>query len=385
MLICRPDSDEACSGITVMNSRRSQNSRVPKPLGANSYGKERKVRALVSTSNHYRNRFLAAAVMILIATSCFCQLKHFQFIRTIVHNSSDPKMFEKAAMPGFIQQNPNAPKLLDFRRHIAPVVVHANDVIAQTIVIQHWVRGQESDEQFYGHPGQQPSPMVDNTEEPEQYLEQQQRGVRSACRRFSYILTGALLSVGINARVVSVSDNLNAATIRGHNLVEVWIGKWNKWILVDPSLDAFVLVNGRPASLLEVRTAAASSSKVSISLYQHGSRYRLPPLNEYRRLFQHVYVAQTNAIFDGYLYGLLVAKRIEYVHYAGPGIEPYPEHTKELLLFGLVVSAGSAAFLTIRCLVETLFWLFMNVKAARTSVGALSWNEVASPALNIAM
>lgn len=380
MLICRTDSDEACSGLTVMNSRRSQKSRVTKPLeeGPNSYGKERKVRALVSTSNHYRNRFLAAAVMILIAASCFSQLKHFEFIRTIVHNSSDPKIFEKAAMPGFIQQNPNAPKLLDFRRrHIAPVVVHANDVIAQTIAIQHWVREQQSDEQFY-------PPMVDNTEEPEQYLEQQRRGVHSACRRFSYILTGALLSVGINARVVSVSDNLDAANIRAHNLVEVWIGKWNKWILVDPTIDAFVLVNGRPASLLEVRAAAASGSKAYISLDQHGSRYRLPPLNQYRSLFQHVFVARTNAIFDGYRYGLLVAKRIEYVHYAGPGIEPYPEHTKELLLFGLVVSAGSAAFLTIRCSVGLLFWLFMNVKATPSSAGALFWSGVASSARKIA-
>jgi len=385
--ICRADPDEAHSGVTVMNSRRSQSSRVPKPLqeGAYSYQKERKVRALDSTSNHYRNTSLALAVMILIATSCFSQLKHFQFIRTIVHNSSDTKMLEAAAMPGFIQQNPNAPKLLDFRRHIAPVIVHANDVIAETIVIQHWVRKQESDEQFYGKPGQQPGPTVDNTEEPEQYLEQQRRGLRSACRRFSYILTGALLSVGINARVVSISDNLNTATIRGHNLVEVWIEKWNRWILLDPTFDAFVLVNGRPASLLEVRTAPASGSKASISLDQHGSHYRLQPLNEYRSMFQHVYVARTNAIFDGYRYGLLVAKRIEYVHYAGPGIEPYPEHTKELLLFGLVVSAGSAAFLTIHCLVGLLFWLFKNAKTTWTSAGALSCDGVASFALQRVM
>jgi len=344
--------------------------------GGSSHKKELEIRVLGSISNYYRSILLTAALMTLVAAICFSQLKHFQLVRTIVHDLSDPKMFEQAELPGFIQQSPNAPQLLDFRRHTAPLVVNANDLIAQIIVIQHWVRAQESDKQFYRQPGQQPVPTIDNTEEPERYLEQQRQGVRSACRRFSYILTGALLSLGINARVVSVSDSLNSSTVLAHNLVEVWIPKWDKWILVDPTVDAFVLVNGRPASLLEVYAAATCGQQAGISFDQHGSHYRLPPLDQYRSLFRHLYVARTNAIFDGYHYGLFGAKRIEFVHYVGPGIEPYPQHTKELLLIGFALSAGSASFLTIWCLVGLLFWLAKNGKAFRLSSVAASWDGV---------
>ena len=206
--------------------------------------------------------------------------------------------------------------------------------------------------------------MVDNTEEPEKYLEQQRRRVPSACRRFSYSLTGALLSVGINARVVSATETLNPSAGLTHNLVEVWVQKLHKWILVDPTSDAFVPVNGSPASLLEVYAAAQPESRAHISFDQHGSHYRIPPLDMYRGYFRHLFVARTNAIFDGYRYGLFAAKGIEFVHYAGPGIEPYPEQKKELLLIVFGVSAGVATFLVIQYAAGLFFPLGRTLKAA---------------------
>ncbi|HEY2119932.1 MAG TPA: transglutaminase domain-containing protein [Candidatus Acidoferrum sp.] len=157
--------------------------------------------------------------------------------------------------------------------------------------------------------------MIDNTEEPEKYLEQQRRGLRSACRRFSYILCGTLLSAGINARVVSLGSSLNPSTGKTHNVVEVWVEKRHKWMLTDPTIDAFVLVDGKPASLLEAYAAAQPCSHARISFDQHGSHYRLPQPDEYRVYFQHLFVARTNAIFDGYRYGLLTLRRIEFDHY----------------------------------------------------------------------
>jgi hypothetical protein len=288
--------------------------------------------------------------MILVAASCFSQLNHLSLIRTIVYKISDAAIFEEAALPGFIQQSADAPKLVDFRRHIAPLIVQTKDDTADIVFIQHWVRGQENDQQFYSARG----PMLDDTEDPQEYLDQQHKGRRSACRRFSFILCGALLSAGINARFVSLAEGLDRSTSLNHDLVEVWVAKRHKWMLVDPTADAFVLVNGRPASLLEVYTAAQPGSNAQISFDQHGSHYRLPPLSQYRRYFRHLYVAKTNAFFDGYRYGLLGSKRIEFVHYAAPGIEPYPQRMKELLLVALAVSACLAALLIMRCIAELL-------------------------------
>ena len=326
----------------------------------------------------HRSRLIVAASTILVAAICFAQLNRLTFIRTTVYNTSDPTVLEAPVMPGFIQQSPDATGLIKFRRHIAPLLGQPQDDISKIVAIQHWVRGQENDYQAYYARG----PMTDTTEDPEQYLEEQRRGLLSACRRFSYILNGALLTAGINARVVSVSGSLNRSTRLSHNLVEVWIEKRHKWILVDPTLDAFVLVNGEAASLLEVYAAAQPGAKERISFDQHGSHYRLIPLEEYRRYFRHIYVAGTNALFDGYRYGLLESKRITFVHYSGPGIEPYPERKKELLLAGLVVTAGLAAFLIVQFVAELLFWfagVFMPARHRAKGTAPTDSDDLAVP------
>jgi hypothetical protein len=46
----------------------------------------------------------------------------------------------------------------------------------------------------------------------------------------------------------------------------------------------------------------------------------------------------TNALFDGYRYGLLARKPIYFAHYVGSGIEPYPIWRKRRALVGLAVS-----------------------------------------------
>jgi hypothetical protein len=186
--------------------------------------------------------------------------------------------------------------------------------------------------------------MVDNTEDPEEYLNQQKKGIRSACRRFSYILTGALLSQGINARVVPIVADFDGLN---HNIVEAWVPKLNKWIALDPTFDAFVLVDGTTTSALEIHAAAKPNSRKTISLDQHGCHHRLPEMKDYRRTYRHVFVSRTNAVFDGYRYGLFGTKRITFAHYCEPGIEPFPQQKKAVLLSGFAASGSVAAVLLI--------------------------------------
>jgi hypothetical protein len=297
-------------------------------------------------------RFLWVRVMVwtfmaFVAVSSFSQLRKLPYVKTKVSNIMNRTEFEKPTLPGFIQQDPNAKKLVEFRQqHTASLISAEADEVAKVVAIQHWVRSQESDYQFYQAQG----PLVDGTEDPEQYLQMQRRGIRSACRRFSYILVGSLLSVGIQARLVTVAPILDRDQGLPHALVEVRLQKQGRWVLVDPTYDAFVLVDGQPASVIEVHDAAQVGSHRLISWDQHGFRHRLPPVEEYRSSFRHIYVSKTNAIFDGYRYGVFVRHRIEFVHYVAPGIEPYPENKKELLLIALGTSTGIMALVSVQIL-----------------------------------
>ncbi|HEY2119931.1 MAG TPA: hypothetical protein VGH37_12150 [Candidatus Acidoferrum sp.] len=92
----------------------------------------------------YRSKLIVTVLMILIAADCLSHLKNLHFIRTTVYNVSDATVFEAPALPGFIQQSPDAPKLLQFREHITPLIAEANDETAKIVAIQRWVRGQEA-------------------------------------------------------------------------------------------------------------------------------------------------------------------------------------------------------------------------------------------------
>lgn len=304
--------------------------------------------------SNVRVELAATILLVLVAAICCYEASHLPLRRTMVYNLTNPNDFRSATLPGFVQQSPKAPALINFRQHTAAVIEPSDNDITKIIKIQHWVRQQESDEQFYSQPGRDSSPVLDDTEDPQKYLEEQRRGVRSACRRFSYILTGSLLSQGINARLVALTANFDRSSSLSHNVVEVWLSPLNKWIVVDPTLDAFVLVNGNLASVLEIHNATRAGSRETISLDQHGSRYRLPAMEPYRRYYEHVFVSRTNAMFDGYRYGFFAAKRITFAHYSGPGIEPYPEGTKRILLLALTVSVALVFYLILKAMLKTL-------------------------------
>jgi hypothetical protein len=313
------------------------------------------------------NRKLALAFLLLcVSALCLYRLSGLPFIRARVTNESDPAVLQARRLPGFIEQAPGSAGLIAFRRHTVSLAVEGGDDFSRAIAIQHWVRKQESDRQFYRQPGQKTGPEIDKTESPEEYLQQQRRGIRSACRRFSYILTGALLSHGIDARVVSTSNVLDRFTPLAHNVVEVWIPPLNKWVVFDPTFDAVVLVNGNPASALEVYRAAFLFSDRRITLAQHGASYRCPPLHEYRLYFRHMFYARTNAVFDGYRYGLFSRKSIDFIHYIGPQTVPYPQAMKTGLLFGTGISFLFSVLLSAD-------WLLRIVLASFSSHRSAAW------------
>jgi Transglutaminase-like superfamily len=319
-----------------------------------------------------------AVAMLILASVSGLELRRFGFARARVCNISDPRVIGAPELPGFARQTSNAPGLLQFRKHTAPVVAGTTDDISKVIALLHWVRRQEDDEQFYGKHGVVPQRMIDDTEDPEKYLDEQKKGLRSACRRFAYILTGALLAEGLNARLIALSEGFDLPTSKTHYVVELWAAKLHKWVVVDPTFDAFVLVKGSMASIVEVQAAALSNG--TLTLDQHGSKYRLHRMDQYRRYYAHFFVANTNALFDGYQYGLFARKPIAFVHYSGPGIEPFPVGKKRAALVGLSLSLTILSGLCAELLLSFGRFIRKSLSMASTSdMGTSSRTSLSTP------
>ena len=71
----------------------------------------------------------------------------------------------------------------------------------ETVAIRRWVRRQQPQDEYMWLP-----PFRKNHENPHRLLEEQRNGIPGACRRFSYILLGALLSAGFDARIASLDE-----------------------------------------------------------------------------------------------------------------------------------------------------------------------------------
>jgi hypothetical protein len=318
-----------------------------------------------------------AVAMLVLASVSGLELRRLGFARTKVCNVSDRRVIDASELPGFVRQTSTAPGLLQFRKRTAPVVAGTTDDISKVIALLHWVRRQEDDEQFYGKPGVAPQRMIDDTEDPEKYLDEQKKGLRSACRRFAYILTGALLAEGLNARFVALSEGFNLPTSKTHYVVEVWVSKLHKWVVVDPTFDAFVLVKGSMASIVEVQAAAQSDG--TLTLDQHGSKYRLRRMDQYRRYYAHIFVATTNALFDGYQYGLFARNPITFVHYSGPGIEPFPIGKKRAAFVGLLLSLAILSCLCVELLLSVGPFVRNRSIASTSNMGASSAASLSPP------
>ena len=155
----------------------------------------------------------------VLAVSCLTSLyavRVMSFSQAHVENSSDSNAFSSRELPGFIHQH-NSRRLFRFGIYVSAQTEKYADTLKRAVAVRKWVRDQQSDK-----PEAWQKPYLDDSEDPEQLLREQRAGFHSACRRFSYILAGSLLSVGLDARVVSLAEDFSDSA-RSHTLVEVWI------------------------------------------------------------------------------------------------------------------------------------------------------------------
>jgi len=271
---------------------------------------------------------------------CFRYVHALSFWRSTVVNTNNAHLINERG--GGPRQDPRTIGLLRFRRRIAPLLRPDWKTVDTIAALRHWARTQQSsDRELWRFPRDADSGDVD----PEILLEQQHALMPGACRRFGYILAGALVSAGIPARLVSLKASFTDSL--GHIMVEAWVDDLNKWILVDPTADTMFLVDGRYASLLELRKALLSGSLDRIRFERNGSILEpAPNMKYFTEISRHAFVSTNECFFTDPPRTKASLWRTRVIHYVDEHATPYPESARTTLLVGVAafVACGSLFF-----------------------------------------
>jgi Transglutaminase-like superfamily len=265
--------------------------------------------------------------------SGFPQARPPSFWRCMVVNTRDAGTIN--ARGEGKRQTPDAPGLLRFRSEIRPILEAVPGDLDRIAALRHWVRAQQSDDRVLW----QFPPSVDTGDvDPETLLRQQRAFLPGACRRFGYLLAGALLSAGIPARLVSLQaffvDGL------GHIMVEAWVEQLGKWVLVDATYDTLFVVNRQYASLLELRKALLAGEADRIRFERNGSdREPVPSLEYFEQIPRHAFVFTNECLFTDLPLTKASVRQFRVLHYVDEEAEPYPEFVGKVLQTGAVVLA----------------------------------------------
>jgi hypothetical protein len=290
-----------------------------------------------------QSQHFALIAMLLFAGAAVCSylLTQFVAVKSSVRELGNPAVLRARTLPHFIQQDRNSVSLIKFRQNFDVILgVNYCDSLAKAVAIRQWVREQQSqDEKIWLGPYRR------DHENPQRLLEEQRNGVPGACRRFSYILLGALLSAGFDARIACFTSSLRRRGGVSHVTVEAWIEELKQWVLLDPTFDTVCLIEGKVASALELQEAVVRGQTDSITFKRDGAMlWPHPSPAAYGLYCRHLFVATSNAIFDGYSVRLVGPRRIRFLHYSREAA--YPKLRKQVLLS----LAGSGLFLS------AMFW-----------------------------
>lgn len=283
--------------------------------------------------NSSPKRILFAFLIFVVSTvMLFRYWAGLTFSRSAVTNVEDRSLFITEYPTGFQRQDPGSIRLASFRKRL-PLLADERNSLERAVSIRRWVRAQ------HGNAWSLWDTSNDRgVTDPEQLIQEMQEGTPGACRQLAYTLVGALLSDGFHARVVSVDRNFNERAARSHTISEVWISALRKWVIMDATLDRTYLVDGQPASVLDVHDVLRSGVSSRLT-FQGSSLRRIPHINAFLPRFRHIYALQTNGVFDGYGVDLFRSKRLRFLHLVDTLAEPFPETQKNLALLGSILGA----------------------------------------------
>lgn len=247
----------------------------------------------------------------------------------------------------FKHQSPNNPLMKKFRSRMDDLNFTHDSELSKIIAIRRWVRNQQGD---FSKENWKDTHKIDN---PLKALEEMQSRTPGLCRRFAIVSLGAYISMGLPARLVFSAPDFSSKSYN-HSIIEVWSQTYDKWIVVDATMDTFYLLDGVPAGLLEFSLAVQNKEFDRISFERNGSTHKPVPgiyisgtneLTPFIKSFQHTFYSTSNALFDGYGVRFFGKKRIEFVHYVINEESIFPQFKKTIALsiLGLAIMSTLTA------------------------------------------
>ncbi len=90
------------------------------------------------------------------------------------------------------------------------------------------------------------------------------------CVHYAVTLVTSCIALGIPARAAIFTGEING--FNGHFTAEVWLEEYNKWIMVDPTVDAILWRDRVPLSVTEIQ--AAGDDLTDLIEWGEGSKYQ---------------------------------------------------------------------------------------------------------------
>lgn len=92
------------------------------------------------------------------------------------------------------------------------------------------------------------------------------------CAQYAVVFVQACAAMGWPARYLDIKP-LDPKDGYGHITVEVWSNQFNRWVVLDPTMDATFELDGRPLSALEVHEALVNGRAERVKLVHGGGKH----------------------------------------------------------------------------------------------------------------
>ncbi len=167
---------------------------------------------------------------------------------------------EEAGLPSFKYNTTSDPYLIRLHKEykLNEVVTGAKSDYEKVRRISRWVRSR------WEHNGDNEPQKSD----PLSILQEAAGGKRFRCVEYSIVLSGALNSLGIPARVTGlmVPRAETQESGAGHVIAEAYLADLQKWIMVDGQWDVIPVLNDKPLNAVELQRALVEATP-GLTLY----------------------------------------------------------------------------------------------------------------------
>jgi hypothetical protein len=180
----------------------------------------------------------------------------------------------------FVYEREGAPGLDFVGREVRGSLPESGDDLQRATAVRRWVR-REID---YGSSSSDPKAQNLAADD---ILRDARRGVKSPCNRLAAVFVTACVAVGLPARMV----HLSTGDGWGHFVAEVWLRDRRRWVMMDPSLNYFALLDGAPLDTLAIHRAVKSGVASRLVIERDGAQ-TLPdpygtPFNKINHTFDY--------------------------------------------------------------------------------------------------